>query len=441
MASHVHDEWMALKAYKVTAVLSKGCVLFGRIARTVPNSIPILPANTFRAIVARQPICDRQQHTIGYELLFRDLGTEQCVFGNPDEATSRVIFNFVVEIGLDRLVGPSKAFINFTRDFMMGMNSGLLPKDKVVLEILEDSIPDTAFLTALGALKAKGFHFAIDDFKFQEQLMPFLPYCSFIKVDLRAVDRARLIREMPSLQALSVKLLAEKVETHEEFEFCLDNGFEYFQGFYFCKPKIISATTMPANRLTVCRLLAKLHQSDVTIQEVESIIGEDPSLSYRILRYINSAAIALPRKIESIKQAVRMVGLDHIRTLSSLVLLFSLDDKPRELIKTSVIRARMCQLLGEGPGHDHGTHFTTGLFSTLDAFLNCSMQNALEHLPLSDDIREALLHGEGSLGRILSAVLAFERADWEELDRLGIEPQKVANACFEAVSWGESLLG
>jgi EAL and modified HD-GYP domain-containing signal transduction protein len=148
----------------------------------------------------------------------------------------------------------------------------------------------------------------------------------------------------------------------------------------------------------------------------------------------------MPRKIESIRQAVRMVGLDHIRTLSSLVLLFSLDDKPRELIKTSVVRARMCQLLGEGPTHDHGTFFTTGLFSTLNAFLNCSMQNALEHLPLSDEIREALLHGEGPPGRILSAVIAFEQADWEKLDQLGIEPQRVANACFEAISWGEDLL-
>jgi EAL and modified HD-GYP domain-containing signal transduction protein len=406
----------------------------------VPNSTPSPQANAYRAIVARQPICDRQQRTIGYELLFRDLGTEQCVFGNPDEATSRVIFNFIIEIGLDRLVGPSKAFINFTRDFMMGMNSGLLPRDRVVLEILEDSVPDPPFLAALAGLKARGFHFAIDDFKFQEQLMPFLPYCSFIKVDLQAVDRDRLIREMPSLQQLSVKLLAEKVETQDEFEFCLEQGFEYFQGFYFCKPKLISATTMPANRLTVCRLLAKLHQPDVTIREVESLISEDPSLSYRILRYINSAAIAMPRKIESIQQAVRMVGLDHIRTLSSLVLLFSLDDKPRELIKTSVVRARMCQLLGEGPIHDHGTYFTTGLFSTLNAFLNCSMQNALEHLPLSDEIREALLHGEGPLGRILTAVLAFEQADWEKLDQLGVESERVANACFEAVRWGEDLL-
>ncbi|HET9130840.1 MAG TPA: HDOD domain-containing protein, partial [Terriglobia bacterium] len=305
------------------------------------NSIQVPTKDTYRAIVARQPICDRQQRTVGYELLFRDLGTELCVFGNADEATSRVIFNFIVEIGLDRLVGPSKAFINFTRDFMMGMNSGLLPRDRVVLEILEDSIPDPEFLSALATLKARGFHFAMDDFNFQEQLKPFLPFCSFIKVDLRTVDRNHLVREIPSMRSLPMKLLAEKVETQDEFEFCLENGFDYFQGYYFCKPKIISATTMPANRLTVCRLLAKLHQPDVSIKEVESLISEDPSLSYRILRYINSAAIAMPRKIESIQQAVRMVGLDHIRTLSSLVLLFSMDDKPRELIKTSVVRARM----------------------------------------------------------------------------------------------------
>ena len=230
------------------------------------------------------------------------------------------------------------------------------------------------------------------------------------------------------------------METVEEFEFFRSMGFEYFQGFFFCKPKIVSAATMPTNRMTLCRLMSRLQQEDVTSEEVESIMGEDPSLSYRLLRHINSAAVGIPRKIESIRHAVRMVGLDHIRTLSSMVMLSSLEDKPRELLKTSVIRARMCQLLGEGPSRQYGTYFTAGLFSTLDAFLNCSKETALELLPLSDEIRQALLHGKGPIGRVLTAVLAFEQADWDALDKVGFDPLKVASTYLDAVQWGEELL-
>ncbi|HLQ76591.1 MAG TPA: HDOD domain-containing protein [Terriglobia bacterium] len=406
------------------------------------KTIPTYPNETqaYRAIVARQPICDGLQRTVAYELLFRDLESEQCNFGNGDDATSRVVFNAIVEIGLGRLVGPLKAFINFTRDFILGPNCGLLPRNRVVLEILEDSIPDAKFLSGLAALRARGYRFAMDDFNFQEQLLPFLPYCSYIKVDVRQVDLDRLIRELPSLRRSSAALVAEKVESVEEFEFYRSLGFEYFQGYFFCKPNIVSATTMPTNRMTLCKLVSRLQHADVTIEEVESIMGEDPSLSYRLLRHINSAAMAIPRKIESIKHAVRMVGLDHIRTLSSMVMLSSLEDKPRELLKTSVIRARMCQLLGEGPSRKYGVYFTAGLFSTLDAFLNCSMETALELLPLSDEIREALLAGKGPIGNVLAAVLAFEQADWGALDKIGIDSLKVASSYLDAIRWGEELL-
>jgi len=408
----------------------------------VSKSLQIEPAarSSLPAIVARQPIFDRLQRTFGYELLFRELGTEECVFGSDDEATSRVVFNSIVEIGLDRLVGQSRAFINFTPDFILSRNCALLPRNRVVLEILESSIPDPKLLRGMATLRMKGYRFALDDFNFQEHLRPFLPHCAFIKVDLRAVDRDRLIAELPSLRSQTASLLAEKVETAEEFEFCKELGFAYFQGFYFCEPKIVSAATMPTNRMTLCKLLSRLQQPDVTSSEVEAILGEDPSLSYRLQRYINSAAIGMPRKIESIKHAVRMVGLDHIRTLTSLVMLSSLDNKPRELIKTSVIRARMCQILGEGPTRQYGSFFTTGLFSTLEAFLECPMEKALEQIPLSDEIKNALLHRKGAKGRMLAAVIAYEKGDWTALKQMHIAPEKIAKAYLDAVAWGEELL-
>jgi EAL and modified HD-GYP domain-containing signal transduction protein len=408
----------------------------------VSQSIPIKPsdASVLRPVVSRQPICDRHQRTFAYGVQFREFDTEKCVFGSAAAATSRVVFNSIVEIGLGRLVGPSKAFINFTRDFILSKNCSLLPRNRVVLEILENSIPDPKFLGGLSMLRMKGFRFAIDDFDCQKQLLPFLPHCSFIKVDLRLVNRDRLIHKMPSLRAWTAAPLAENVETMEDFEFCRELGFQYFQGYFFCRSKAVSAATMPTNRLTLCSLLSRLQQPDVTIAEVEAIMSENPSLSQRLQRCINSAAIGMPRKIQSIQHAIRMVGLDHIRTLSSLVALSSLADKPSELTMTSVIRARMCQILGEGPSRQYGSYFTTGLLSTLEAFLDCSMEKAMEQIPLSDEMRNALLHKKGPKGRLLAAVIAYEQGDWDALIQMRIDPEKIAKAYLDSVAWGEELL-
>ena len=206
------------------------------------------------------------------------------------------------------------------------------------------------------------------------------------------------------------------------------------------KPKTASSAGMPSNRVALCSLLSRLQQPDVTISEVESIMDADPSLSQRLQRCINSSAIGMPRKIQSIQHAIRMVGLDHIRTLSSLVILSGLDDKPRELTRTSVIRARMCQILGEGPSRQYGSYFTTGLFSTLEAYLDCPMEKAMEQIPVSDEIRNALLHKKGPKGRMLAAVIAYEQGDWDTLIQMRIDPEKVAKAYLDSVAWGEEIL-
>ncbi|HET9131524.1 MAG TPA: HDOD domain-containing protein, partial [Terriglobia bacterium] len=334
--------------------------------------------STLLPFVSRQPICDRLLRTFAYEILVREFDAEKCVFGADNEVTSGVVFKSIVAVGLGRLVGPSKAFINFDRDFILSRNCGLLPRNRVVLEILENAAPDLKLLGALSMLRMKGFRFALDDYNFQDKLVPFLQHCSFVKLDLRQVNRDQLKRELPSLRKFTAALLAKNVDSVEEFEFCRELGFQYFQGYFFCKPRAVSTTPAPAKRLSICRLLSRLQQPDVTTNEIEVIMSEDPSLSIPLQRCINSTAVGMPRKIQSIPHAIRMVGLKHIRILSSLVIMSSLDDKPRELTRTSVIRARMCQILGEGPSRQYGSFFTTGLFSTLEAFLDCTMEKAME---------------------------------------------------------------
>lgn len=407
--------------------------------KTPDGKTPATPHS--KAVVARHPICDRDQNTFAYELLFRQPGETCATIDNADRATAQVIVNSFMEIGLDRMAGNSTAFINVTREFILENYCRSLPKDRVVFEILEDTHVDTALLYAVHKLTQDGYVFALDDYTFEERMLPLLPYCRYIKVDARQTRLDVVANKVGALRKFPVKLLAEKVETAVEFDFFKEEGFEYFQGFFFCKPRIFSSARISRNRVAVCRLLAKLHQPDVNTHEIEAIVSEDLSLSYQLLRYINSAAIALPKQIESIGHAVRLVGTDQIRLLASLMMLASVDEKPQELLTISLVRARMCELVAQQYNYPNANaYFTVGLFSTLDAFLDCSLDEALKLLPLSDGIRGALLAHEGKLGEVLKRVQVYETGDWAALDELRADPAPLGRAYLRAVEFCENLM-
>jgi len=395
-------------------------------------------AQSNEVLVARQPICAANQKTLGYELLFRSSLENRAIIGDPDMATAQVIVNSFMEIGLDKIVGPSLAFINVTREFILGNNCRSLPSDRVVFEILEDTIPDLELMNALTALSGAGYRFALDDYAFGMQTRPLIPFCDYVKVDLRAVQRANVEDQLRSL--LNVKLLAEKVETLEEYDFCKRVGFDYFQGYYFSKPNIIHGTKIPTNKISVFRLLAKLRDPEVSPRDLEGIVAEDISLSYKLLRYINSAYLGLKKKVESVGHAVRMVGTEHIRLLASLIMLTSMDGKPRELVVLSLVRAKMCELLAMRLGlPNHDTYFTVGLFSALDAFLDCSMNDAVDKLPLSDEIKRALIQRAGPLGEVLQTVLSYEHLDADPR-MIKLDSSSMRKAYVESVCWGDQLM-
>jgi len=401
----------------------------------VSTSVPVTPA-----LVARQPICDGNHRTIAYELLYRNSSQNFASIGNPDQATAQVIVDSFMEIGLDRLVGSSLAFINVTRDFILSDYCRSVPKEGVVFEIVEDIIVDPPLIEAVKRLSQDGYQFALDDFAFEPSRVPLLPFCSFVKIDLRLVDRNTICEELGRLQGGRAKLVAEKVESFEEFDFCKKAGFQYFQGYFFCRPRIVSSSRIPPNRISICRLLSKLQEQDIRTREVETFVAEDLSLSYRLLRYINSACFALPKKIDSVSHAVRLVGLENIRLLASLIMLTSLDDKPRELLTTILVRAKMCASLAKHLKHSNTeSFFTVGLFSALDAFLDCSMLDALEFLPLSDDIREALLTHTGAMGQVLQCTLACERGEWEAPELNRMKTGIVSQSYLAALEWAQSL--
>jgi EAL and modified HD-GYP domain-containing signal transduction protein len=371
-------------------------------------------------------------------LLFRKTAANHAEIDNADAATAQVIINSFLEIGLDRIVGKDLAFINVTRDFIVNNHCRSLPPRPVVFEILEDTVPDRELTEALTSLREAGYRFALDDYDFSEGTRPLIPFCDFVKIDLRRVDRGTLVQRLPALQSFG--LLAEKVETQEEYEFCKSLGFNYFQGYYFCKPRLISGAKSPLNRLAVFRLLAKLREPDVSARELERIVAEDVSLSYKLLQYLNSAYVGMKKRIESVPHAVRLIGMDQLRILATLLTMTGMDEKPRALAIVSLTRGKMCELLGRRfGGHNPEAFFTVGLFSTLDAFLDCTMNEALEKLPLSDDIRQGLLSREGPFGQVLQTVLAYERPD-AEMTGIPLDPSVLNDAYMQSIIWAEDLL-
>jgi EAL and modified HD-GYP domain-containing signal transduction protein len=393
---------------------------------------------TEEVLLARQPICSRRNRTLGYELLFRKPGCRTANIEDADSATRQVIVNSFVEIGLERVVGTALAFINVSRDFIVSDQCRSLPPGRVVFEILENTVPDPELTDALLWLRKAGYRFALDDYDFSAQTQPLVPFCDFVKVDLQRVDRSSLADNVSSLN--EVGLVAEKVETQEEYDFCKRMGFDYFQGYYFCEPRIISGSRIPTNSLTLLRLLAKLRDPNVSTKELEQIISHDISLSYKLLQYLNSAYMGMKTRIESIGHAVRLAGTEHLRFLATLLMMTSMDDKPRALAVVSLIRAKMCELVAKRLGIPNTEpYFTVGLFSTLDAFLDCTMDEALDNLPLSDQIRKALVRREGELGQVLRCVLTFDRPG-SESDPLGLDASALQNAYTDSICWSEKLL-
>jgi EAL and modified HD-GYP domain-containing signal transduction protein len=388
------------------------------------------------ALVGRQPIYSRQLDVVAYELLFRSDDLDRATFTDGDRATARVILNAFMEIGLDQVVGDHRAFINFTRAFIVGEHCLALPKERVVVEVLEDVEPDEEVLAALKVLSDRGYTIAIDDFVYRDELKPFLQLADIIKLDLPAVDRATLRQHVRLLREFDVDLLAEKVETQEDFQFCKEIGFDYFQGYFFCKPNTIAGTHNAVNRVATLRLLAKLQDPETKFDDLDKVIGQDPTLSYKLLRYVNSAIYSLSRKIESINEAIVFVGMQRIRTWSSIVMLASMEDKPRELIVTALVRARMCELIATALKQARPEcYFTVGLFSVLDALFDRPMTEIVKSLPLSQEIASALIEHDGPMGGTLQCTLAYECGQWHNIDSEKLDAEHLRNIYLDSVDW------
>ena len=392
--------------------------------------------------IARQPIYDSQLEVIGYELLFRASDTYFAEFTSGHEASSRVIVNSFINIGIERLVGSSLAFINVPEQLVL--NDALLPMfhEQTVLEVLEDTPPSAEVIAGLKRLKSRGFKIALDDFVYQPAYRPFLELADFVKVDVENMQRDEIAEQLAQLRPYPAKLVAEKVETEDMYVLCRAQGFRYFQGYFFCRPRTLTERTLPPNEAVVLALLQQLNDPALEASELEKTLAVDVTLSYKLLRYVNSAAFGMRREIESLKDAIVLVGLNTIRNWATLILLGSINTgRPRELIKVAMIRARMCELLAEKQNPAIKPQmFIVGLLSVLDVIMEIPMANLLDHLALSAPIKFALLQQEGEHGALLQQTILYEQAQWETLLSMGVDRNSVVSAYLEAVHWADSSI-
>ena len=392
------------------------------------------------AYIGRQAIYTPKKEVYAYELLYRSGAAGSADFMDGSQATSQVVLNSVLEIGLERLVGNRPAFINCTREFLTHGHALRLPRERLVLEVLEDTEPDAEILAVLRSLKDAGYTIALDDFVLKDSREPLLQVADLVKVELPALAREEMAQQVDALRAYGVTLLAEKVETQEDFEFCKALGFELFQGYFLSRPAIVQERRAPASRLATLRILARLQDPELTTSELEDLISQDLTLSYKVLRYINSAAHALRNKLDSIQAAVIYLGQDLIRHWATLLFMAGIDDKPLDLISRSLIRSRMCEQLAASLGAAQIRRYSTvGLLSLLDALMDQPMAELLSQLPLSNEMNRALLRREGHLGAVLHCAIAYERGNWEETGGLNLSAADLQHCYLEAVGWANDI--
>lgn len=391
--------------------------------------------------IGRQPIFRSNLEIYAYELLYRNGKVNVAGVFDGDVATTTVILNSFMEIGFENIVGGRKAFINLTKSFIDGTIPLPMTKKEVVLEILEDIPPEPETIEQIKALQERGYTIALDDFIFEEKMQPFVAVANMIKVDVQAVDDNVLSEQMAKMKQQGIRMLAEKVETLEEFERYKDMGFELFQGYFLSKPEIVEGKKLSSNKAVFAELLSKLQDPDIEFGELEALVGRDAGLSYKLLRYINSPAVGLSAKVDSIQRALVLLGLDTLKQWMTLLAMSGMSSKSDELIHSAMIRGKMCELLAKAAGIEKPhSYFVVGLFSLLDAMLDMEMTSILKELPLQQRLNTALIDHQENEGLALQCVIDYEEGRWSELKFSTLSNSEISAIYLESIKWGDEMM-
>ncbi len=392
--------------------------------------------------LARQAVFDRHLGVFGYEILLRNGDEDLLVGPGPDQAGAVLVERSINSVGLGALVQGKKGFFNVTRKMLAEDLAVLLPPAQAVIEILHTLDPDEAVIARCRELKQRGYQVAVDAYTARRGMAPLLALADIIKIDFRGTDETEQASCVQRYAKPMVKLLADKVESHAELDRARRMGYTLFQGPFFCKPQDLARKEIPTFKLNYLRILQRVNRPEIEFNEVDELIRQDLSLSLKLLRYVNSAMFALPQRVDSIRQALAMVGITVIRRWVSLLALAAMsEDKPQELVVVSLIRARLCEDIGRASGMQNAEFdlFMVGLLSSVDAILDRPMLEVLADLPLSPEVKSTLLGKKDGYGRVLGLALAYERAEWDKIagviGNLTIDVSRLPVLYKEAVAW------
>jgi EAL and modified HD-GYP domain-containing signal transduction protein len=396
-------------------------------------------------LLARQPIFNTKMKVVAYELLCRSSHVNQANFTNGDAASSQVLLNAFTELSISNVVGKHLAFINFTRNLLQ--TPPPFDRKQLVVEVLEGQKVDAAMLLALKVLREQNYTIALDDFVLTHETESLIPYADIIKLDVLQLSSQDVLAHVKHLKPFGVKLLAEKVETYEMLEFCKAAGFDLFQGYFLARPQIITGRKMSDNKQSVLQLLSALQDPNVPVEKIEKMLARDAVLSFKLLRLVNSAAFGLSRKVDSLKQAIMLLGLDKIKNWVNILVMSNLGDKPHELSVSALTRARMCELIANqfsGKTKTDG-YFTVGLLSTLDAFMDTPLATLLDSISLSTHINDAILNQLGSEGKVLEITTHYEKGEWDKIDWgylevKGISAEQLAKIYVDTLEWVDKTI-
>ncbi|NCU16430.1 EAL and HDOD domain-containing protein [Pallidibacillus pasinlerensis] len=400
--------------------------------------------------IARQPIYDRRNKIIGYELLFRNNQINNKAMLNNDSATAEVLINSFVNFDFKELTNNTYGFINFTEKFLLeGVPEAFSPT-QIVIELLEDIKPTDAILRACKYYKNKGYKIALDDFQMdlsKRETIKIMTFIDIIKVDFQNTDLKTLKQILKLKNFFPIKLLAEKIETYEEYQQCYKEGFDYFQGYYFQKPVILSTQEIPISFFSYMQIIKEMNKPEPEIKLLTEIIEKDLSLSHQLLKLINRN-YKKEFEIQSIQQAIVRLGLVEFQRwiyILSLRELKKIDELTNELIQNSLVRGKFCELFAKSlfQRENSNSYFLLGMFSQIDGILNRPMEEILKELPLQKEITAALLGNDNHFREVLNIIIAIEHADWDNLNELEqkfeIENENIFSIYMEAIRWAKSF--
>jgi EAL and modified HD-GYP domain-containing signal transduction protein len=398
--------------------------------------------------VARQPIFDRNRKVWGYELLFRSAAKQTCYDGTEaTSATRQVISNGMLSIGFDKLLRGKHAFINFGREMLLQDLYTSLPHQTTVIELTEDVEPDAEVVAAVQRMRQQGYRIALDDFQPSPQMEPLIQLANLIKVEM-CTPREQQEVMLREFHGRGIRMLSEKVETDGDFRWALRSGYDYFQGNFFSCPVVLQGRQIPAIKLHCLRLIQEVHRPELDFTRITAMISEDLSFSYKLLRYANSARFGRESKIHSIRRALVVLGEYGIRKWVSIAALPTIAaDKPGELMRKSLVRARFCELLAQASGRGvEEQAFLLGLFSLLDALLDRPLEEVLNEVGLAPEL-DSVLRGQASEDNVLNTIYrlvrSYESGAWDEVEclagRLGVPADLIGAAYCEALPWADDI--